>query len=182
MTLVAVADTETTGLKVEKGERVIEIAIILYELETEKKIGQFVKRFNPEFRIDPKAQLIHKISQKDLIECEKFKESEPIITKIFSKSEIAVFHNAAFDCDFLINEYRLCNVNIPDIEVFDTMAEGRWATSNGKNPTLEELCYACEVEYDRGKAHAALYDVEKTAECFFFGLKHNGYSISGRIK
>lgn len=182
MTVVSVFDTETTGLKVEKGHRIIEVAIAMYEVETERKLFEFVKRVNPGVAIDPKAQMIHGISQRDLIGKQQFKDIEPVITRFFEKSDIAVAHNIGFDIEFLFNEYSLIGKRIPDVQGFDTMEQGRWATSNGKLPNLGELCYACEVDYDPDQAHQALYDITKTAECFFFGIKHGGYNIKEFIK
>jgi len=182
MTTVVGFDSETTGLKVEAGHRIIEVAFVGYSLETRKKLFAFEKRINPHRAIEPKAQLIHGISQADLIGKPSFKEVEPFITKIFEKSDIAIAHNIDFDIGFLFEEYRLIGKQVPDAQGFDTMSEGRWATSFGKNPNLEELCFACEVPYDRGAAHAALYDVERMMECFFFALDNGGYDIKGLLK
>ena len=54
-----------------------------------------------------------------------------------------------------------------DIPIIDTMIQGRWATPDGAVPNLEALCFACNVEYDRNKAHGATYDVSVMMACFF---------------
>lgn len=176
MTIVSFFDTETTGLKPET-DRIIEIAIAGYDLETEQKKFEFVRRIFSGKAIDPKAQLIHKISMADLIGKPTFAEVEPFITKIFEKSDIAVAHNLNFDVDFLLHEYQRIKKPLPDVQGFDTMADGRWATSFGKLPNLGELCWACEVDYEPDAAHSALYDIDVLAKCFFFAVKHGGFSV-----
>ena len=69
-----VLDTETTGLKVEDGHRVIEIGAI--EMINHVQTGKvFSKRINPEREIDKEASLIHKIKNDDLI-------GEPVFSEI----------------------------------------------------------------------------------------------------
>lgn len=48
-------DTETTGLEVDNGDKIIEIALIKYDLDG-AKLEEFVQRIDPERNIDPKAQ------------------------------------------------------------------------------------------------------------------------------
>ena len=177
-------DTETTGLKVEKNDRIIEIALIGYEInivdqeEVPKEIFRYVKRLNPGKSIDPKAQLIHGISHADLVGKQTFNEIEPFVTKILSKADVIVAHNAMFDITFIANEYSLINKTMPsDAICVDTMSDGRWATSNGKNPNLSELCYALEVDYDPLAAHGAAYDVDVMMQCFFKGVKLGGFNV-----
>ncbi len=57
------------------------------------------------------------------------------------------------------------------------MKNGRWATANGKNPKLGELCWALQVDYDPALAHAAEYDVQKTAECLWRGVDAGLYKL-----
>jgi DNA polymerase III epsilon subunit-like protein len=112
----------------------------------------------------------------------EFKEVEPIISKVFDKSDLFVAHNLDFDAGFLLNEYSLIGKTLPNVNGFCTMEEGRWATSNGKKPNLGELCYCLEVDYNPDEAHAALYDTYKTAECFFKGVRLGGYNIKDLLK
>ena len=188
MSVITVFDTETTGLKFDKGDRIIEIAMIGYQFDIEKpdiegvEIFKIEKRFSVNKAIDVKAQMVHKISQADLIGKPPFREIEPLISKVFSKSDLMVAHNIGFDVGFLYGEYSLIGKTIPDAEGFCTMENGRWATSNGKNPNLGELCYALEVDYDPNQAHAALYDVQKTTQCLFAGIRRGGYNIRDLLK
>jgi DNA polymerase-3 subunit epsilon len=188
MSIIVVFDTETTGLKALKGDRIIEIAMIGYQFDIAKPDIEGVEKFRIERRfsvnkaIDPKAQMVHKISQADLVGKPEFKEVEPLISRVFDKSDLVVAHNINFDVGFLYTEYSMIGKTIPNVEGFCTMENARWATSKGKNPNLGELCYALEVDYDPTKAHAALYDVQKTAECLFAGIKRGGYKMKNILK
>jgi len=188
MSLIVVFDTETTGLKFDKGDRIIEIAMIGYQFDITKPDIEGVEKFRIERRfsvnkaIDPKAQMVHGISQADLVGKPAFKEVEPLITRVFDKADLMVAHNIGFDVGFIYGEYSLIGKAIPDVEGFCTMENARWSTSTGKNPNLGELCYALEVDYDPDQAHAALYDVQKTAQCLFEGIKRGGYDIKSLLK
>lgn len=158
-------DLETTGLKVGE-DRIIEICCGIY-----KDDGSFVQnvtmRFNPCRPIDPKAQAVHHITIEELMGCPKFEEKAKKFAKLISKASIVVIHNARFDAPFLKEEFRRCRVECPDVLVYDTMAENRWATFDGKYPSLGELCWACDVLYNPSEAHAADYDVNAMMGCFF---------------
>jgi DNA polymerase-3 subunit epsilon len=180
--IVAGFDTETTGLSFEKGHRIIEVAFIGFDLDTREKVFAFEKRINPGRSIDAKAQLVHKISQSDLVGCPDFAAVEPFVTNIFEKSCLVVAHNITFDAEFLIGEYGLIRKKLPNTQGFDTMSESRSATALGKNPNLEELCYACDVPYDRHLAHGALYDVDRMIRCFFYGMDYGLYNVEKLIK
>jgi len=67
-------------------------------------------------------------------------------------------------------------------QLSDTMTEGVWATHDGKKPSLQELCFACEVEYDPALAHAAAYDVDKMMDCFFKGLEWGYFELPEALR
>lgn len=158
-------DLETTGLKAGE-DRVIELCCGIY-----KDDGTFVKnvtlRFNPCRPIDPKAQAVHHITLEELMTCPKFEEKAELISKLLKKASLIVIHNARFDAPFLAAEFRRCCVEVPEVPVYDTMTENRWAGFDGKYPTLGELCWACDVLYNPKEAHAADYDVNAMMGCFF---------------
>jgi DNA polymerase-3 subunit epsilon len=64
---------------------------------------------------------------------------------------------------------------MPVRPVICTMLNAPWATFNGKNPRLEELCFACGVDYDPALAHAAAFDVDVMMQCYWRGLKFGFY-------
>lgn len=171
-------DIETTGLDQSKGHRIIEIAASLYELETQTLKGKFVQRINPERSIDPGAQAVHGITFEMLTGCPTWEEVAPKLVKVFRATSLIVAHNGdGFDMPFVGGELLRVGQPVPDVSCYDTMLNGRWATPLGKVPSLKELCFACGVEYDPAKAHAADYDVDVMMESFFIGLNKGFFQI-----
>lgn len=172
MTIVTGFDIETTGLDYAKGHRIIEVAALLYQLETQEPIGKFVRRINPERSIDPGAQAVHGISFEDLTAEPKWEEIAPKLLKVFQASDIIVAHNGfSFDMPFVNHEF--ARIGLPTVSkpLVDTMLQSRWATFNGKLPNLGELCFATGVAYDPEKAHGADYDVNVMMQAFFKAMK-----------
>lgn len=171
-------DIETTGLDQEKGHRIVEIAAILYDSESEKKLLEFTQRINPQRSIDPGAQAVHHISFEDVSGCPTWEEVAPKVLKILQASNVVIAHNGmGFDIPFIAGELRRIGKEVPVIEVFDTMVAGRWSTVMGKVPNLGELCFATGTEYDVSKAHAATYDVEVMMSCFFKGRAKGFFNL-----
>lgn len=170
MTLIVGIDTETTGL--EPGEhRIIEVCCQVYDLASRTRRINFVQRINPQRSITASAQAIHGISSADLIGCPLWEEVGPKVRLIIERCGLIVWHNGhEFDRKFLDAELERIGqkkITTPD---FDTMLEARWATPVGAVPSLQALCFACDVPYDVDEAHAADYDVTVMMECFFRGL------------
>jgi DNA polymerase-3 subunit epsilon len=172
-------DSETSGLDQSDGHRIIEFASITYDLATRVERLRFVQRIHPQRTIQAAAQAIHHIDISELTGCPIWDTVAPKIAKILSLSQTAVAHNAEFDLPFIAMELSRIGLAVPNPQVFCTMTEGRWATPVGKLPTLGELCFACDVEYDTspGKAHGALYDVEVMSRCFWKALDWGFYKL-----
>jgi len=173
MTIIAGLDLETTGLDWATGHRIIEVAAILYS-DDGTKMGGFVKRINPERAIDPKAHAVHGISFEDLAMEPKWSEIAPKLHAVLSRCDQVVAHNGiGFDVPFLAHEFKREGLSLPSClhHCYDTMVDGRWATPMGKLPNLGELCFATEVSYDPGAAHAADYDVDVMMQAFFAARK-----------
>jgi DNA polymerase III subunit epsilon len=164
-------DTETTGLEAEKGDKIVEVALLTYDLATQKLVDKYVQRVDPERAISAKAQEIHGIAYSDLVGMPKFRDIAPEVERRFAQSDLVIAHNIAFDLEFLITEFTACGIAIPDVDGWDTMSESRWACPDGKFPRLEELCFALNIPFDANAAHAAEYDVAKMMECFFEAMK-----------
>lgn len=162
-------DTETTGLKQEEGHRIIEIAMLTYRYATREVVDKLVLRINPERPIDPGAQAVHGISFGELVDCPTWKDVAEQVSAFMARSDVLVAHNAGFDMPFIVNELLRVGVDVPDVEVFDTL-DARWATPLGKKPNLGELCFALDVPYDKSEAHAAEYDVAVMMQSFFKGV------------
>ena len=178
MRVVSGIDIETTGLEQSKGHRIIEFAALIYDLDTRKKVAQFVQRINPQRSIDPGAQAVHGISFEDVEHCPTWEEVAPKVVKILKASSLVVAHNGnGFDMPFIGNELIRVGHEVPKIECFDTMVHGRWATPLGKLPNLGELCLANGVTYDPSQAHGAEYDVEVMMQSFFAGVDSGFYTL-----
>lgn len=177
MILVGI-DTETTGLEPEKGHKIIEICASFYN-EDGKKLGTWVQRVNPNRSIDQKAYDVHKISVFDLQGEPTWEQVAPKVHRILERADVLVAHNADFDVGFIAQQLTDAGLDIPSIEVFCTMENGRWANYEGKAPKLMHLCRSVGVEYDVDKAHAAEYDVDVMMQAFFIALKEGFFKLEG---
>lgn len=165
MRILAGLDTETTGL--EPGDhRLVEVYAGLYTFDGRRHV-EFNQRIDPQRSISIEAQRVHKISASDLVGKPTWDTVAPTLLKVLERAQGYVIHNAEFDLKFLRYEFNRVGLTMPERPVVDTMADGIWATPDGKKPTLGELCLACGVSYDAMAAHAADYDVERMMECFF---------------
>ena len=172
-------DTETTGLKHEKGHRIIEINMQVFRWPDRKKLVNWTQRINPEGKtMEKAAQAVHGIGPADLIGKPVFKDVAPRIELILQRSAAVVIHNAAFDLGFLAAEFAALEMDLPNVGVFDTMTEGMFASYDDKMPSLEELCWVMGVEYDRTKSHAADYDVDGMMDCFFKAVDRDLYDVT----
>jgi DNA polymerase-3 subunit epsilon len=167
-------DTETTGIDPNDGHRVIEVALLRYDM-TGKLQEKFVERFDPQRAIDPKAQAVHKISYAELAGKPLFASMAADMKSFMERSDFIIAHNLPFDAKFMAAEFTGAGVILPDLPSVDTM-QARWATFNGKSPNLGELCFALGVPYDPDSAHGAEYDVSVTAACFLEGLRRGFYT------
>lgn len=176
--LIAGTDLETTGLEI-GDHRIIEAYVGLWDTDTRKLVKQTNLRINPQRSIMPAAQAVHKISIQDLQGCPVWDRSiAGMVRNAIEEADVMVAHNGdGFDLPFLNYEFK--RVGVPALEVpsVDTMLLGRWATPQGKVPNLGELCFACGVEYDPSKAHAAEYDVDRMMQCVFNGLEWGFFAL-----
>ena len=172
MTFILGLDTETTGLDVTKGHRIIEFCGQVYRLSDRKKLIDLTQRISNEGKkIDAKAQAVHNIAAMDLIGRPKFADFAPKLDAILKRNPIIVAHNAAFDMKFLAVQMAEAGLPMnPELVIFDTMSEGMTSSYDSKPPQLREFCWAMGVEYDPSKAHAARYDVDVMLEALFTGI------------
>jgi DNA polymerase-3 subunit epsilon len=154
-----VLDTETTGLSVAHGHRIIEIGCV--ELMNRRLTGREFHRFlNPERDIDEGAEAVHGISRADL-------ETEPFFSDIvdefldFLKDAELVIHNATFDVGFIEHELKLMKHPQPKIDqhatVLDTLTLAR-EIHPGQRNSLDALCKRYEVDASKRDVHGALID------------------------
>ena len=146
-----VLDTETTGLEVEQGHRIIEIGALLLE-DRKKTDNHFHVYLNPERLIDEEAQKVHGISNKDLEDKPKFSEIADEFLEFIQNSTL-VIHNAPFDLGFLNNELNLISSSYPRLEeiceVEDSLVIAREKYPGQRN-SLDALTKRFDINnYDR---------------------------------
>lgn len=179
--IILAVDTETTGLKPEKGDRIIEVCLGLYEVDDTgvvTEIETVTQRINPLRAIPIEAQRVHGISLEDLRTMPTWSDFAEQAEKIISRADLVVIHNAEFDAPFIETEQR--NAGRPlatPLRTFCTMENARWATFDGKRPTLAELCWSLGIAFDTSAAHSADYDTKKMMECFGKGLRLGLYKL-----
>ena len=180
--LFAVWDLETTDL-LKPDAKIIEFHAALWDLDTRTKVEEFHTYIDPKRSIAPSAERVHGISLASLAGKPVFRDVMGPIQAIFGRAMFRVAHNGdGFDVPFLDMELRNAGVPECDVPNFDTMLLGRWAKPDGSVPNLGALAFACDVPYDTSKAHAADYDDEVLAQCFFRGLDFGFFTLAGIVE
>ena len=162
-----ILDTETTGLEVNQGHRVIEIGAVL--LNDRKKSEQhFHSYLNPSRLIDEEATKVHGISNSDLDEEPFFDEIAEEFLNFIDGSTL-VIHNAPFDLGFLNNELKLASISYPNLEdiceIEDTLTIAREKFPGQRN-SLDALASRFNISnYDR-TFHGALLDANILADVY----------------
>jgi DNA polymerase-3 subunit epsilon len=162
-----VLDTETTGLEVSKGHRVIEIGCVelINRRRTNETFHQYVQ---PDREIDEAAEDIHGISSKMLADKPRFVEIAEAFIEFVSGAEL-IMHNAAFDVDFLDNEFHCAGLNSTRIasvcSVIDTLPMAR-EIHPGQRNSLDALCKRYGVDNSSRNFHGALLDAQLLADVY----------------
>lgn len=164
MAIYAGTDIETTGL-VFGDHRIIEVYIGLWN-DHGKLLKEYRKLINPQRSIPIESQRIHGLTLADLQDQPVFADVADGVRRMLNAATHHVAHNAAFDFPFLTWELQKAGMKLPQRTVVDTF-QCAWATPDGKKPSLKEFCFACGVDYDTKKAHAASYDVAVMMQSFF---------------
>ena len=179
MNLTSFIDIETTGLFT-PDHKIVEIYSEVWDLDTKTRLRFLDVRINPQRSISVEAQRVHGISASDLIACPVFSAIADRLVKHLEGVELIVAHNGlAFDIPFINQELDAAGKKQISIACCDTMLECRWSTPNGKVPSLSDLCFACGINYDQSKAHAASYDVDVMRQCYFEALKWGFFPMKG---
>lgn len=164
---LVVLDTETTGLDIAQGHRVIEIGAV--ELLQRRRSGrQFHYYLQPDREIDHGAQQVHGISNEFLANQPRFAEIAEEFLEFVRGAEL-VIHNAAFDLGFLNNELRRCGRGHVVLErcctVQDTLLLARQRHPGQRN-NLDALCKRYKVDNTQRTLHGALLDAEILADVY----------------
>ncbi|MBI3560711.1 MAG: DNA polymerase III subunit epsilon [Gammaproteobacteria bacterium] len=162
-----VLDTETTGLEVREGHRIIEIGCV--ELINRRLTqNRFHTYLNPDRHIDDGAIEVHGIKNEFLADKPRFAEIGADLLAFVRDTEI-VIHNATFDLGFLDAEYMRIDAAWPGIrhycKVVDTLPLARQMHPGQKN-NLDALCKRYNVDNTQRSLHGALLDAEILAEVY----------------
>lgn len=161
-----VLDTETTGMPVERGHRIIEIGAV--EIVNRRLTGRsFHHYIHPEREIDEGARAVHGISLESLEGKPRFAGIADELIEFLRGAEL-IAHNAAFDVGFLNAELaRLPNgPTVRDLAIVtDTLAMARERYPGQRN-SLDALCKRLGVDNAHRNLHGALLDAELLADVY----------------
>lgn len=163
-----VLDTETTGMPVNDGHRVIEIGCV--EVEGRRLTNRhFHIYLQPDREIDEGAIAVHGITNEDLKDKPRFKDVADEFYE-FIKGAQLIIHNAPFDIGFLNNEFALIGQHErADIssycDVLDTLQMAR-ERHPGQRNSLDALCKRYGVDNSGRELHGALLDSEILADVY----------------
>lgn len=162
-----VLDTETTGLEVSQGHRIIEIGCIeiIHRRVTDQTFHHFL---NPDRDIDEGALAVHGISQEFLSDKPNFSKIADDLIQFIEGAEL-IIHNASFDIGFINKELSLANHEVKDIynccTVYDSLEHARKMHPGQKN-SLDALCKRYEIDNSHRELHGALLDAQILADVY----------------
>ena len=159
-----VLDTETTGLSVKDGHRIVEIGCIeLDDLIPTKNIFHFY--LNPERKVSEEAFKVHGYSNEFLSDKKKFTEIAEDFLKFIMDKNI-IIHNAEFDMAHINNELLLAGKEkITKKNVTDTLDIAR-NKFPGSSISLDALCKRFGIDNSKRKKHTALVDCELLSKVY----------------
>lgn len=163
-----VLDTETTGMPVTDGHRIIEIGCV--EVIDRRLTGNHYHVYiQPDREVDEGAIAVHGITDEYLKDKPRFREVADEFYEFIKGAEL-VIHNAPFDVGFIENEFALLGqterTNITDYcTVLDTLVMAR-ERHPGQRNTLDALCTRYHVDNSKRELHGALLDAEILADVF----------------
>ena len=158
-----VLDTETTGISVQEGHRIVEIGCIELEnlIPTKNKFHCYL---NPERKVSEKAFKVHGYTDNFLSTQKKFAEIGDKFLE-FIKNKRLIIHNAEFDLTHLNNELRLYGKNKIDNEIVDTLLLAR-DKFPGSPASLDALCKRFRIDNSKRTQHTALIDCDLLAKVY----------------
>jgi DNA polymerase III subunit epsilon len=161
-----VLDTETTGLEVGKGHRIVEIGCV--ELLERRATGhEFHRYLNPQRAMDEGARAVSGLSDEFLVDKPLFGEIVVELLNFIDGAEL-IMHNAAFDVGFLDAE--LARLDIPvrigeRCSVLDTLSLAREKYPGQRN-SLDALCKRLSIDNSHRELHGALLDAQLLVDVY----------------
>ena len=162
-----VLDTETTGLEVSQGHRIIEIGCV--EIIDRKLTGRHYHQYiKPQRAIDQGALEVHGIT-------EEFLADKPVFSRIadefldFIRGSELIIHNAPFDIGFMEAEFKLLDPTSAPVssycKITDSLQMAR-SKHPGQRNNLDALCQRYAVDNSNRTLHGALLDAEILADVY----------------
>ena len=159
-----VLDTETTGLSVREGHRIVEIGCI--ELDNlVPTTNRFHCYLNPERKVSEKALEVHGYTDEFLSTQKKFFD---VVDEFLSfiENKTLIIHNAEFDLSHLNNELALLGKKkINNEHVVDTLALAR-DKFPGSPTSLDALCKRYRIDNSKRTQHTALIDCDLLSKVY----------------
>ena len=158
-----VLDTETTGISVKEGHRIVELGCIELEnlIPTKNKFHCYL---NPERAVSQKAFEVHGYSDDFLAKQKKFDQVVDEFLNFINKKPL-IIHNADFDLSHLNNELKLVGKDKLSNKIVDTLelAKNKFP---GSSVSLDALCKRYGVDNSKRINHSALIDCELLAKVY----------------
>ena len=158
-----ILDTETTGISVKEGHRIVEIACLEIDdlIPTKKTFHCYL---NPERKVSEKALEVHGYTDEFLSSKKKFKEIvEEFLNFIDGKR--LIIHNAEFDLSHLNNELKIIGKKKIDNEIIDTLVLAR-DKFPGSSTSLDALCKRYRIDNSKRTQHTALIDCDLLSKVY----------------
>ena len=158
-----VLDTETTGISIKEGHRIVEIGCIELEnlIPTKNKFHCYL---NPERKVSEKALEVHGYTDEFLATQKKFSDIGEQFLE-FIKNKRLIIHNADFDLSHLNNELAMLGKKKIENEIVDTLILAR-DKFPGSPVSLDALCKRYRVDNSRRTQHTALIDCDLLAKVY----------------
>ncbi len=158
-----VLDTETTGLSVEDGHRIVEIGCIeLNDLvPTQNKFHCYL---NPERKVSEKALEVHGYSDEFLSDKSKFRDIADEFLNFIENKKL-IIHNASFDLSHLNNELKILKKGSIQNEIVDTLTLAR-DKFPGSQISLDALCKRFRIDNTKRAKHTALIDCDLLSKVY----------------
>ena len=158
-----VLDTETTGISIKEGHRIVEIGCIELEnlVPTQNKFHCYL---NPQRKVSEKALEVHGYTDEFLAKQKKFQDIGDQFLE-FIKDKRLIIHNAEFDLGHLNNELAIFGKKKLSNEIIDTLVLAR-DKFPGSPVSLDALCKRYRVDNSKRIQHTALIDCNLLAKVY----------------
>lgn len=163
---IVLLDTETTGLKVEEGHRLIEIGCVECQ-DRRVTERQFHAYLNPERPVDEGATQVHGLTWDQLKDKPLFSDVVDEFLRFVEGAQV-VIHNAVFDCGFLDHELKRLGrpaFSTHVVQVVDSLGKAR-EMHPGQRNSLDALCQRYGINNEHRSLHGALLDARLLADVY----------------